>query len=137
MDPTKGKRGSSQGSGSASGDVSHDMTGTRSSEASPKTATIRMSALKQDRLVNWMVDLLSEQIRKVVAMRKTKKAQSTVTYTPKEGTTSLDEVAEVISLPRFCGKTFASAEDHRNVVIEPQVLQELQQYVAVIASHYL
>jgi hypothetical protein len=48
----------------------------------------------------------------------------------------LDEVAEVISLPRFSEKKFAEAEDYRHVSIDPVVLAELRHYVATIASKY-
>lgn len=78
----------------------------------------------------------AQHIKKHLALRRTKAATTSVKYTPAEGKTSLDEVAEVISLPRFCEETFAAAEDHRRVVIDKKVMAELQDYVATIASHY-
>jgi hypothetical protein len=83
-----------------------------------------------------MADMFTEHIKKHIAMRKTKTAVSDMRYKPEEGKTSLDEVAEVISLPRFCEKTFAAADDFRQVSIAAPVLKELREYVAIIASRY-
>ena len=69
-------------------------------------------------------------------MRKVKKGDEAVKYLPPKGRTSLDEVAEVILLPRFCETRFAEAEDHRQVVLDAQVVKELREYVTIIASRY-
>lgn len=93
---------------------------------------------KQLRLVNWIVDMLMEPIRKHVAMRKptgNNKAYK-ATFTPKEGQTVLDEVAKVIYLPRFDKKAFDAACDPSEVVIDPIVKEQLRDLVATIADHY-
>jgi hypothetical protein len=93
--------------------------------------------MKEERLVGWLVDLMCEHLRKLLAQRKLKSASATVPYVPKASVqTSLDEVAEVIHLPRFCEKTFKESDDCQNVKFDPQVLSELTTYVATIASHY-
>ena len=73
---------------------------------------------------------------KHMALRKTKVAAKDFKYLPPNGRTALEEVTEVISLPRFCEKTFAAADDHRQVTLDPTVLKELREYVAIIASRY-
>lgn len=127
------------GGSSVSGDA-QDNSGSQLSNGAAKSVpskkTSRATDLKKERLVDWIIDMFHEHIRKVVAMRKTKLAPSDLKYTPTEGKTSLDEVAEVIYLPRFCEKSFAEADDYRRVQIDPQVLKEMREFVSIIASHY-
>lgn len=89
-------------------------------------------AKKKARLVNWIVDMLQEDMRKLVAIRKP--TNTPVEYIPSPGRTSLDEVAEVIKLPRFDKK--AGAADQRSVKINPVVLTQLNHYVTTIAALY-
>ena len=91
---------------------------------------------KQARLVNWIVDMLQEHIRKLLTTRRTPSVDSEVHYTANPGKTSLDEVAEAIKLPRFDKQLFADAADHRKVKISPVVLTQLTHYVTTIASMY-
>ena len=138
LDP-RAKKGNSVGSSGSilSGDAPEvkDLTSSvselRSFKSSPKALA------KQERLIDWMTDMLHEHIRKHVAFRKTKEVVTQVHYhKPEPGKNSLDEVAEVISLPRFCEKTFSEADDYRLVQVDSLVLTEMRQYVATIASHY-
>jgi hypothetical protein len=91
---------------------------------------------KEQRLVDWIVDMLHEHIRKIVALRKSSTAQSEVKYNRETGKTCLDEVAEVIYLPRFSESAFAEAEDYRKVQLDPKVTAQLREFVATVASWY-
>ena len=93
---------------------------------------------KQQRLVNWIVDMLSEHIRKVVAMRQSnsKSKPFTPTLMPTPGQSSLDEVAEVIYLPRFNEKKFTDAQNAKEVEISDEVHSQLKEYIGAIANMY-
>jgi hypothetical protein len=74
--------------------------------------------------------------RKLVALRKTHSTNTTVQFPTSEGQTSLDEVAEVIYLPRFDENSMNNASDYRDVMIDPLVMTQLKELVATIASWY-
>jgi len=92
--------------------------------------------LKQQRLVNWIVDMLMEHIRKHVAFRKPSTESYTATFSPKEGQTVLDEVAKVIILPKFNKETYDAALAPSEVKIDPAVKEQLRELVTIIADHY-
>ena len=64
LDPNA-KKGSSQGSSSVTGDSSEAASGSNANDMStPKTTKLAAkAAAKQDRLIDWIVDLMSEHIR--------------------------------------------------------------------------
>ena len=137
--------GSRKGSSMSGSSVSGDSTGTASSPFNkpvPEMSNLlqskesNMFAMKEARLVNWIVDLLHEHVKKLVAMRKSGTRRECVQYTSTNGQTSLDEVAEVIRLPRFDEKSFQAAEGSNKVTILPVVVQQLSDYVTAIASMY-
>jgi len=93
--------------------------------------------LKEERLINWIVEMLQQHLRKVIALRRNdNKVATTPLKFSTHDKTPLDEVAEVIYLPKFCEKSFAQADDHKKVKIEQQVVSQLRNYVAIIASYY-
>jgi hypothetical protein len=95
---------------------------------------------KHNRLVDWMTELLLERIKKIVARHNATGAKrehlSTVVFVPKEGETSLNEVAEVIKLPKFSVKAAAREQDYHKVEIDPLVVEQLRELVAIIAASY-
>jgi hypothetical protein len=106
-------------------------------ESSKKLALQRSNLLlKRDRLVDWMVEMLQEHIKKIVALRKPTSHKFKATYTSNPESTPLDDVAEVILLPRYDAKAFAEAQDFRSVKVSPEVLSQLREYVSIIASAY-
>jgi hypothetical protein len=143
VDPNA-KRGTSSTCGSSeSGDSTADASSGRHLQESV-AALSAMPTLnkklseKEVRLVEWIVDLLHEHIKKLVAIRTTEETETTgpAFYKPPEGQTSLDEVAEVIRLPKFNVKNIEAVEDIRSVVISPEVMQQLKDFVSTIASMY-
>ena len=98
------------------------------------------SLSKNDRLVDWIVQMLQEQIVHIVRLHKgSKKKKSEVLLGPipgqKEGQSSLDEVVEVIELPAFDPK--AAADRNKDVVVmDDEVRSLLRTYVTIIASAY-
>jgi len=84
-----------------------------------------------------MVDILREQLKNVLAHRDSiSDTKYNPRYMPKEGATALDEVAEVILLPRFNAKAVVVPKDVREIELDNNVLIQLREYVAIIASTY-
>lgn len=93
--------------------------------------------VKQNRHVDWICELLQEQIRKVVVVTSTlEKPGNDIMYHSIEGKTALDEVAEVICLPKFNPANVAKACDHCSVELGAVLCQELRQFVTKIAEGY-
>jgi hypothetical protein len=57
-------------------------------------------------------------------------------YKPPEGQTCMDEVKEVIRMPKFDAKTANQTDDCRQIEIDDDVLRELGEYVTGIALMY-
>jgi len=98
------------------------------------------AAAKQGRLVKWNVEVLLNLLRQVEAHRpqyaSTKRASlSTLPKVTEEksGSTIVDEVQEIVHLPRFTGE---SKMDLNSVEIGAAVEIELKSYVAKIAALY-
>ena len=95
---------------------------------------------KDNRLVNWIVDLLRENIRKLVATRakdsRVSGGSKSLRVKARKDATSLDEVVEKIAMPDFDAKHFVSPEDARNVNIDPEITAQLHALVTTIASMY-
>jgi hypothetical protein len=93
--------------------------------------------LKHNRLVEWVAEIFREHIRKIVAQKgKSHMGPPPDVYLPPAGKTCLDEVAEVIKLPKFDPKLFAKAHDWQSIELEQIVSTQLHQYIDIIASMY-
>lgn len=93
--------------------------------------------MKEQRLVNWTVDLLHEHVKKLVAKRRPRGGQfDPVPFTPVEGQTPLEEVAEAIILPEFCKRSFQATTRAHKVEVDAPILNQLHQYVTALASMY-
>jgi len=97
---------------------------------------------KEDRLVNWNVEVLSGLLRKILARRAATGKSCTLSKhlagdlkTP-NGMTVLDEVAEIISLPAFDGTAIRKQVDPDSITLKPKVVEELLALVAEFASMY-
>ena len=105
-------------------------------EASAKSH-LSEAGVRQRRLVNWMVELFSGHIGKLMATRGETKGASDVKYLPRKVQTSLDEVAEVIYLPRFDEKAHALVgADGKSLKMSRKAQSQLHEYVATIANYY-
>ena len=99
----------------------------------------------KERLVDWVVELLQQYMKKMVAQRskKPRKKDPAAATTKREDVvftktgSNLDEVAEVISLPQFNAKTANNAiNSDRDIVIDAVVIQQLHMLVTKIAATY-
>lgn len=92
------------------------------------------------RLINWMTELLLDNIKKVIHVRVDGKGQSSgdLFYQPAEGMTCLDEVTAVIDMPRFDQNSASKigTGSHRNVVVDPETVNSLREFVTAIAALY-
>lgn len=99
-------------------------------------ADARLAARKQARLVDWMCDLFHDHIRQIMATRKRQPSKpANAKYVPRENTTALDEVAEVIFLPQF-DEHAEDQKSKKDVDVGPVVMGQLHKYISIIASHY-
>jgi hypothetical protein len=95
------------------------------------------AVLKHERLVEWIAEIFQEHIRKIVTQKgKGHMGPPPAVYLPPAGKTCLDEVAEVIKLPKFDPELFAKADDWQSIELEEIVSTQLHQYIEIIASMY-
>eukprot|EP00339_Tiarina_fusa_P025870 CAMPEP_0117038588 /NCGR_PEP_ID=MMETSP0472-20121206/27141_1 /TAXON_ID=693140 ORGANISM="Tiarina fusus, Strain LIS" /NCGR_SAMPLE_ID=MMETSP0472 /ASSEMBLY_ACC=CAM_ASM_000603 /LENGTH=1208 /DNA_ID=CAMNT_0004748853 /DNA_START=141 /DNA_END=3768 /DNA_ORIENTATION=+ len=90
---------------------------------------------KTVRLVDWMTELMSRSLKKIVAMRADEGEEVSSMFSAlhmDEGTV-LDEVKEIIKLP---GKAKMYKNDPESVVLDEKVQKQLKDYVQRIASMY-
>jgi hypothetical protein len=157
VDPTK-KRASSCGSGESESKADNIMKDESFPEIdkAPKSVNVR--------LVNWMVELFLEDIKKIVSTmcvfcRKQtshltigcfgqvnirakcgtkEKCSHSISYFPPKGCTGIQEVTAALEMPKFESTKAATRTtgDTVNVTLRPEVVAGLKEYVATIASLY-
>ena len=92
------------------------------------------------RLVAWMADLLLDDIKKVVHSQKLmgvrEQEGENATWFRAQGATFLDEVQEKITMPSYNAKVAEHMEGYTDVELPTVVLEQLRDYVTVIASKY-
>ncbi|CAB9517624.1 Receptor-type guanylate cyclase gcy [Seminavis robusta] len=134
VDPTK-KRGNSLDSGDTS-----KMDHIGQTDSFPDIEPVPQSV--NYRLINWMVDLLVEDVKKIVNVRRKcgmkEKNSRSVSYFPPKGQTGIQEVLTVIEMPKFESKKAAvsAAGDYSKVAPSPEVLSGLNEYVTTISRLY-
>jgi hypothetical protein len=109
-----------------------------------------LSALgKTSRLIDWNVDVLLHLLRQIVARRKAAGVKSSAkssaggsssairpTIAVNEQTV-LDEVAEIITLPKFDPKAAHQQEDPKSIKLDEDVIKQLSMFVSSIAAMYV
>eukprot|EP00977_Amphora_coffeiformis_P006884 scaffold1506_cov179-Amphora_coffeaeformis.AAC.21 len=98
---------------------------------------------KQNRLVDWCVEILLDSLRQIQALRHGLFLNQTATdeslvYTVEEGRTCLDEVKEKIALPPYDAKaaSILANASHREIEIDPEVVAQLRKFVAILCQAY-
>jgi 3'5'-cyclic nucleotide phosphodiesterase len=104
------------------------------------------SETRNDRLVDWIVEIMDRLIRRIIARRNATRSKirniglitdaEFFTLASSEGETVLDEVREIVELPEFDAKAFHKQEDPETIELGAEVKKQLQQYVLSIASMY-
>lgn len=91
--------------------------------------------LRHESQIDWIVEMLQERIRNIVAHRDARKKQRQAFAAPprKEGSIALDEVVEIIKLPDF---------DHAGVPLNSPVIEVddniaklLREFVAIVSEN--
>ena len=103
--------------------------------------TSRIFDSKTTRLIEWNVDVLLRLLKQIVASRRScaretdaRKPNESFFLQKKNGELTLDEVAEIITLPDFKEANTMQAED--TVELPSLVVQQLHDYVCNIAAIY-
>lgn len=96
----------------------------------------------EERLINWLTQLLLGHLQHIVARRQALGNESTtdpskLVYHVPTGKTCLDEMQKCLYLPEFEAKTAHVGEiDAKDVLIDDIVVKQLHDYIATIASTY-
>jgi hypothetical protein len=91
--------------------------------------------MKKERLIDWMVELLQENIKKVVARRNAMNIKSChVAVCQKAGRSTLDEVVEIIELPAFDEKAATATFDSPPEEMSSQMVASLRDFVATVSN---
>ena len=112
---------------------------------------------KHSRLVTWITEVMAKLLKQIVARRALVTANKSLTTkqafmlnrlvskstrkndgSEREGGTGhvLDEVEDIIMLPKFDAKTSIGSDDVDSVELKPVVMGELREYIYTIASKY-
>ena len=98
---------------------------------------------KTERLIDWNVEVLLRLLKQVVARRISQGREGTITdpgddliLKPARGQTILDEVKEIITLPKFDAATMIAKNDTDSIDLGPKIAEQLHDYVWNVASWY-
>lgn len=128
------KKGTSHAS-SETGSSDNNLESTAPEPMDVKTVAL----LKHERQIDWVVELLLDCIRKIVAHRDAKKSVATSCTScsleakhHRPGQIALDEVVEAIKLPDFDAKTIHA--DASVVSVSSDVVTCLREYVSIVRA---
>lgn len=104
----------------------------------PAAISIKDTTDRNDRLVDWMTDLLKKALEQVVAQRMVnggpQKQQNPIEAFAPRGNSVIQEVVEIIELPEL--RRDMQHWDTVGTEIDVKVLEELRQFVESIAAMY-
>ena len=107
--------------------------------------TARPLDAKAKRLVDWNCDQMIRLLKLIVARRNAQARRSSQNHPTNENFlnvnlrkvgTVLEEVREIITLPKFDPKVYRNHDDPDSVQLSEEVLQQLHDYVSTIATLY-
>lgn len=92
------------------------------------------------RLIDWNVEILSRLLKQVIARRNALGLEYMLddegTLERAEGQTVLEEVREIITLPKFDASAAKRQEDPEKMELDEDVRDQLHNYVSTLASMY-
>lgn len=128
------------------------LSNMRKSTTSPRADAGKGSKAKEsdakrnDRLVDWIVDVMERLIRNVIVRRNSMKSKwrniglvtdaEFFTLTSSDGKNVLEEVREIVELPEFDEEAFRRQEDPESIDFGSEVKKQLRRYVLSIATMY-
>jgi hypothetical protein len=94
--------------------------------------------IKRDRMVDWMTELLSEYLKRIVAKRPANECDPSdmAEFNAPDDLIGINEVVEAITLSRFDAQVTAGEQDWQSVVLAPTIASQLHDFVSIIASLY-
>lgn len=111
---------------------------TAGSDLYPRIMDFSQCMVKQERLVEWIRELLLDHLKAIVAKRYKSngghRRHDRISFKQPQGKTALDEVAEVICLPKFNPETSADCSDQ--IEISETVNMQLRSFITAVASMY-
>lgn len=140
-------KGASPGSQTSSGDTSN----AKFVQRTLGDDYYRLSNDQTSRIIEWNVDILTQVLKQIVARRNSRvwsgrKSSSTrssgvvderIIQAFEGETDPLDEVCEIIELPRFDSENYKKhAESPDSIVLPPKVVNQLREYVKCLAGLY-
>lgn len=138
----KSKKGSSISSMSDNGTAETNpkeeaTTSTQASASSPDQDEPKVDETRQDRLVEWIVEQLLRRVKKVLARHEAlgikSESDENLVYKPPVGKNSIDEVLDVIPMPKYDSKTSCHSI---TADVDPIVASQMKKVVATIAYLY-
>lgn len=128
-------------SGASEGSESHASSSDALTDTSGRgKSSSEINAAQQKRMVGWVVEVLQSYIRQILAKRAAAKQGKSIQITDDfvftKERSNLEEIAKIITLPEFDKNAAASFVDPREIKINSKVTEQLQNYVAIIASTY-
>jgi hypothetical protein len=127
----------SVGTASSSGEPERLTNKNKSSQVDFDGAVL---GTKEARLVDWVAEMLLQQIKKVVVVHQrsplNKNANQNMTFQAEEGKICLDEVQEAICTPEFNADVAEATLDSQLVQTPLEIVHLLRDYVAMIAASY-
>ena len=96
-------------------------------------------AVRRDRMVNWMTDLLGEYFKHILAKRVNTPSLNETCSGDIDLTSDLiaiNEVVEAIQLPQFDAESDIHVLDWQAVEIDETVHEQMRDFVSIIASMY-
>ena len=97
---------------------------------------------QEKRLIEWHVEVLSRLLREILSQRTrstwrtTTKRVDAATFTIEDKKNPRDEYADVINMPVFDAKKAKKFVDPDTIELEPEVVSQLRDFVAAVASMY-
>jgi hypothetical protein len=121
--------------------ISGDDLTAKKTKSLKKTSDDRAAALKEARLVDWVTEMLMEQIKRVVLVHERchlrgESASTDMHFQLPDGQICLDEVKGVISMPNFDINVAEAALDSHLVEAPRDIANMLREYVTLIARCY-
>mmetsp|Transcript_15845 Transcript_15845/g.36375 ORF Transcript_15845/g.36375 Transcript_15845/m.36375 type:complete len:270 (+) Transcript_15845:728-1537(+) len=96
---------------------------------------------KEHRLIEWIVETLSDSLRHIIAARMSNPKSSTAVLREEAEigngeNTVLEECKDIIELPKVSVDDLAKRTDPETIQLDPQVVDQLRQFVTVLAHMY-
>jgi class 3 adenylate cyclase len=135
------ERRRSEGAASSSASDALSVRSDREDPSQKTNSTVcSLSSQKMARMIEWNVDVLLSLLKQIAAARNGPPSKSrgdvVAQSTSKTGETVLDEVRDIIALPKFDAKSAEKQYDVESIEIDEKVIAQLSNYVTSIAAMY-